>query len=471
TVESDTSAVQFREFEVYGTAGEGSEETDVSDIPTDQVSPDGSMSLRGNPSFSRNSLPSNVRTLYDDFWYSLNDSYPSLESASKSSNQYHYGRTLYQGMFMISTAFRQTGDLALLDRMYELSKNTYDQLDDDWTRGTISPYNDTHIRKNIFRTDGYRNWRYLYNCDVGGSNRYCGRDNHLLEESLSSGMVASTMYALHLNRDLQSPKGYNYGRMADDWLDYLRNDFEAKWRDRYDREWPEMPYFSRYFTHTNAANLKTNYYMGLVLRDKGDSRASVYLAQAERMSKEIFEEPHIPSGSNAQAGGFVQTQTPLGPAYIWAFGTPFNYGINSVSATPAVYSRYFLAMAAELHFDGMNRFTEDTMRKLSRTVAYFILDTDPPFSSSTSMLAADVIGGDGDGKKTVSGMQSTSYRGRNNPNRYAISTFGVYGLWDDSGRINRITNAVYSAISTRRRVVQLNGSRFITAFDEAMSSN
>ncbi|MFT4308047.1 MAG: hypothetical protein ACMXYM_01615 [Candidatus Woesearchaeota archaeon] len=427
------------------------------------------MSLRADPSFSRGDLSPRARERYDAFLVSLNDAYPSLVEQSTSPNMYNYGRGLYIGLSMISTVFRQTGDLELLDEIYELSKNTYDQLEDRWDPEGGASYYDTHLRKTLHAQDGYRNWRYRNYCGTGSSadTIYCGRDNHRLEEALSHGMAAGVMYALHVNRDLESPKGYDYGEMADAWLDYLRNDFEAKWRERYDHPWPEMPYFQRYFTHTNMAHLKTHYYVGRMLEDLGDPDAQVYLTEARKMTDQIFEEPHVPSGSHEQAGGFVTTQTPIGPAYIWAFGTPYNRGINSVSAAPSVYARYFLAMVAELHFDGAYRFEDPhVMEKLSRTVAYFILDTDPPYGSTTLMLAADVIGGDGDGAKTVEGMQGTAYRGRNNANRYAISTFGLYALWDETGRIEEVTEGAYVTASSRTRRLPLNAFRFISVYEE-----
>jgi hypothetical protein len=325
------------------------------------------------------------------------------------------------------------------------------------------------VGKTIYAEDGYRNWRYRKGCGTGTSEDtiYCGRDNHRLEEALSHGMAAGVMYALHANRDLESPKGYDYGEMADLWLDYLRNEFEAKWREWYDRPWPQMPYFQRYFTHTNMAHLKTHYYVGRMLEDLGDPDAQVYLDEARVMTDQIFEEPHVPSGSGEQAGGFVETQTPIGPAYVWAFGTPYNKGTASVQAAPATYARYFLAIVAQLHFDGAYRFENPAeMEKLSRTIAYFVLDTDPPFTSTTQMLAADVIGGRGDGVKVVEGIQGTTYRQPNNANRYAVSTFGLYALWDDTGRIDEVTEGVYDTASSRSRRLPLNAFRFISVYEE-----
>jgi hypothetical protein len=112
---------------------DGSSDGPIDDDPTEQdAGVRTPMSLRGDPSFSLDELSPLERERYDAFWYALENADPNLESQSTSTNMYNYGRGLFIGLSMAEMVFRQTGDLEILDEMYELSKNTYDQLEDRW---------------------------------------------------------------------------------------------------------------------------------------------------------------------------------------------------------------------------------------------------------------------------------------------------------------------------------------------------
>ncbi len=67
--------------------------------------------------------------------------------------------------------------------------------------------------------DGYRNWRY-FNDPSSGSY---GTNTHDMDEMLTHSMVAAAAYTL---------KEAGYTTSANTWTNYLKNDFEAKWRKR-----------------------------------------------------------------------------------------------------------------------------------------------------------------------------------------------------------------------------------------------
>jgi hypothetical protein len=102
------------------------------------------------------------------------------------------------------TLFRVTGDRELLqevDRVMEISKAQL--LDTDG--------------------DGLRNWRWL---------KFLGlTDINPKEDGLAHAFIPQVIYVFKQNAAYSTPEN-NYAAHAEEWLSYLRDEFEVKWAKR-----------------------------------------------------------------------------------------------------------------------------------------------------------------------------------------------------------------------------------------------
>ena len=405
-------------------------------ISRDDSQPRARYSLRGDPDFDTelSQLSNEQRLWYKRLWAAIDNprQYRNAADMAKSDNLYDYGRDLFRHNHALLTAFRVTGDLRLLDEVDKVAQLMRGQLSNGWCEGEDK--------------DDYLNWRYRY--DDKNNTRFFCKDTIELEETLTHGHVAMVAYALHVNRDLRSPSGADYGAHADFWLGYLRNHFEAKWRERSGKAFPDMRFLEKNHTHSYTRMIQYFYYVGKILEDKGNPDASYYLAQARKMTTQMFTEPYRDQGGNKQAGGFVEVDTPLGPAYVYAFGTVYaddTYKAN-MQATPIVYARSSIATMLDLHLEGFDRWAQrGVMERLATGFAHFVMDTpdidDAPLNKEgkKDAFAKDVTGGKGAG-----GIPATTYRGRMDVDQYALSSIAFVAPWNASGKVLDINQQVYN---------------------------
>jgi hypothetical protein len=380
--------------------------------------------LRGDPNFRVDSLSKDQRLWYDRFWASIKhpNPNPDIHGILESDDEYHFARTLHQHNHALLLALRSTGDLRFLDEVDRVAQKIRGSLSDGWCDGVESPY-ETSAYGEVSGKDGYLNFRRRNTSDMV---HYC-RDIADLEETLMHGHLAMVMYAYHVNRDLPSPSGVDYGERSDFWLDYLRNHFEAKWRERSGSKFPEMDFIKTKFCHTHNQFTLYHYFVGKRLADDGASEASAYLDHARRMTDQMFDTPYV---AGEQAGGFVDVDTPLGPAVVYRFGGPFDSGGVKEEACPTTYARYAVEAMMELNFEGFYRWADDgIMAKLANGVAHFVMEHDPiagvklPFAASVG------------GTSEVGGVPPTTYRERLDAGKYLISSYPLLALWDESGKI------------------------------------
>jgi hypothetical protein len=411
--------------------------TRVNDLENLVFDYDQQLTMRGNPEFEVENLSEDQRLWYERLWDAASSSDQEMDAIrlAKSDDAYEYGRALYTHNHSLLLGLRATGDLRFLDEVDGLMQIVRDELYDGWCDGVRN-----RLEKGWYDTmrgrDGYLNFRRRRD---ESADTYC-RDVADLEEAMVHGHLAMIMYAYHVNRDLASPSGIDYGERADFWFDYLVNHFEAKWRERSDQSFPRMDFIDLKFCHTfNTFNLYY-YYVGMRMQDDGDRRASAYLQQARLLTDMMFEIPYV---RRNRAGGFMPTGTPLGDAVVYSFGAPgqeVDVASSSLEACPTTYARYMIPSLVQLRLEGFYRWDDVIMRKIATGLAYFVLDTDG-VSSRSEPFAAGVTG-----RHTVEGIPRTEYRSRVDASTYALSSLANIAPWDDSGRILQISLAIHEAV-------------------------
>ncbi len=347
------------------------------------------LSLRVDPNFTEDSLSPEVRLWYDRFLASLQNpsQYPNATSLASSNDTYNYGRPLNTHITTILQVFRLTGDRRLLDEVDRLAQLMRAQLK-DWSILTKDG--------TVYQADGYLNW--LYNYDAG----YIGTDVQQMDEMLAHSLVASFAYAFYVNRDLDS----RYAERAQFWTDYLKNQFEAKWRKR--KNIPTgFPFLTKELTHAYLQWIRYHYYMAKLTGNQA------YMDEAVRMAGNIQDE-------------IQQVSTPIGTADFWYHGMTLVGASSTYGPQPTHYARYTVQAAADLAAEGFNIFGQTGfMNRMANTLSYFIMN-------STSSYAGNI-----DGSGTAE-----SY------DRYSISPWAMLGRWDNTGKIQSETERVYKSIES-----------------------
>jgi hypothetical protein len=416
---------------------DGNDDEDPIDHGGNVVSPR-ALDLLGSPNFSRDDLTDKQRLWYDRLWAAMRnpDQNPSADWMAGTDDAYQYARGLFTHNSSLLLGLRATGDLRFLDEVDQLMQDVRSELYDGWCGGVSNSVNKGDY-DTMYGKDGYLNYRRRH----GDGDIYC-RDVADLEETLLHGHIAMVMYAYHVNRDLESPAGVDYGERADFWLDYLVNHFEAKWRDRSNASFPDMNFIELKFCHTyNVFNLYY-YYVGKRLQDDGSPKAAAYLEYAELMTDRMFDTPYEP---NEAGSGFVDTSTPMGDAVVYTFGAPgrqLNSDSVSLDACPITYARYMTPAIVQLALEGFYRWDDAMLSKVATGLAYFVMDTDP-ISDSDEPFAAGVTG-----NSTVEGIPRSTYRTRESAKDYAISSLANMMPWDDDGKIWDISMQVYEDVES-----------------------
>jgi hypothetical protein len=375
-------------------------------------SPD--LDLRGDPSFDPASLPPDVLCWYEALWGVVDDPDRAAYFTRRAERDdlYTYSREVNNHLVALFTAFRVTGDLALLDEIDRLAQHMRAELEDAW-HGVAS------LERGA--VDGYLNWVW----DQDESDEHKGRDLHEIDEMRTHSMIAQLAYAYAANADLESPNGVDYAERAAFWTDYLRNHFEAKWRERHRVPWPEFPFLERPHLHETLEFVRYHHYMYLLTGEEP------YAAEAERLSRVTFE-------------NFREADTESGPALV----TPrsvLSMGGSLDYLLPSIYFRHVVATVVDLHLEGVEPWSDDeVMAMLARTLSEFILD------GEGDGFARDVGGGVERAGLEPSGEGNWS---RISPSVYNISAFALLAAWDDSGEVADVSAAVHEHRGEREKNV------------------
>ena len=296
---------------------------------------------------------------------------PKLLAAS--GDLYKLGRNFNNYATGLILAYRETGDRALVQQLDELMALAKEKLVD--TNG-----------------DGYRNWLYL---NATSQSTSFGTDLHEMDEILTHSVVAAVAYTF---------EQAGYGSSAAFWTDYLKNDFEAKWRARKNKS-TGFPFLSKTLMHPYVQFIRYHLYMSKLT---GDSN---YYTEAKRMS-EVVKRNMRPS------------ITPGGPGYIWDHRVQLS-GEASLGCQPMVYVRLTTQALADLAIADANLFDTTFMEKVANTMAYAALLKD-----DGSLLAGDSCG---------AGSYGTI-------NTFAGMPYAQLAPWDDSNRLRVAAERAYAAV-------------------------
>jgi hypothetical protein len=406
------------------------------DSDEDAVPEPRGFTLRGDPDFEVSQLDEQQRLWYDRLWKAIGDpdQYPDSMRLATSADSYAFARLLSQYDQSLLLGLRATGDLRFLDEIDRVAQEMRASLQYGWC-GDVASKIEMSRYGTVYEDDGYLNFNRMVESEV----HYC-RDVSDLEEPLLHGHIAMIMYAYHVNRGLPSPAGIDYGERADFWLDYLRNHFEAKWRDRTGVEWPGMDFMGAKFCHSYNQLVLYYHYMGERLASDGNSDAQAYIDHAEALTDALFDTVHLPG---VQAGGFTDVATPLGPAVVYPFGAPGEAGNHKFEACPTIYTRMVVSAMLELQLDEFYRWGDDSMiSKIATGIAYYVMDTDPVYGVKEPF--APGVTGSGE----VAGITETVYRSRLDIGQYALSTIAALGAWDNSGKVLKISQQVYRDVES-----------------------
>lgn len=381
--------------------------------------------LRGNPNFKASSLSPEAQIWYRRLWEAIDNPHSDYnpDKWARSDNLYTYARQMHTYLQTLLTAFRVTGDLKLLDEIDRLVEVMRSRLADSWR--------DT--QDGTRQKDGYLNWVWR-----GSSKTYYGKDTNKLDEMKTHAIIASVAHALDVNRDFKSPGGRAYGSHADFWVDYLVNDFEAKWRER-ERKSSSFPIMIRPDTHTYYSWMKWHYYMNLL------TGKSAYLSEANRMAGKIWEDIETVSTSG-------------GTAYVWPRGVQSEGGGQNI-LDPTTYSRYIFADVVEFYFEGFNRWgNASTVQGYARSLANFVVDEGG--SSGKDWFASDIGGG-----RTRGGIRSDSSWSRMDVYKFEVSPYAHIMYWDSSNRVDNVTTKVMKSLGgvDRTRTIYLPVGHLIDA--------
>jgi hypothetical protein len=369
-----------------GTDGEGDTPVDVPDSVVSR-----GYALRGDPSFSISSLSTTEQLWYDRLWAGIERPDQLANSWASSGDLYQYGRYLNLYLSHLMLALRTTGDLALLDEIDRLTRKMEAKLKDAWRDGS---------------TDGYLGWQWL---NDSSESKYYGRDNHRMDEVMTHSVVAAVMYAFHVNRDLASPSGVDYGARADFWYGYLKNEFEAKWRDRNNKP-SGFPFLdTNALAHPKVQYARYHYYMAQV---SGDTS---YRAEADRLAKLTDR-------------NFVRTSSSSGPAFVWCHGTD-----DCMYAQPTNYIRYTISAVADLALEGMAPFdAPDYLSYIANSVTAFVID------NGARDLAPDISG-----NVVREGIPIRSGTVGDRDRVYYALPLALLGRYDGTGEIVNVVSKVY----------------------------
>ncbi|ADI13647.1 hypothetical protein [Truepera radiovictrix] len=285
-----------------------------------------------------------------------------------SGDLYVYGRNMNHYLTSLILAYRTTGDRRLVQQIDTVMNRMQGTLRD--TTG-----------------DGFRNWRYLRS----GSGSFYGRDTHEMDEMMTHSVVAAAAYTLR-------QAGFNSS--ADFWTNYLRNDFEAKWRRRKGVR-SGFPFLTRNLMHPYVQWIRYHHYMGKLTGDSG------YTAEARRMAR-IVE------------NNMRSVNTPSGTGYVWDHRVQLS-GRASNGCQPMVYVRLTTQGLADLATQGV--FSNTFMQRVANGMAHVGL------KSTDGQLAGNICG---------SGTYSNRSAVRNFP-------YAQIASWDRSGRLRTAAERVYNA--------------------------
>ena len=365
------------------------------------------LTLRGDPAFTPSQLSSAELVTYQRLMQEIADpeNQRAIMRLAASDDLFKYGRTLHGYIQAVLTAFRVTGDLALLDHVDFITQRMRQELGYGW-------------RNTKDRTDGTHGDYLMWVFRSDPEDSQFGK-NRKIDAIKTSGLIAMVAYALELNRDLASPGGRDYGAHADFWRTYLIDHFEAEWRERY--EVPTgFPIMHHPDGHTYWTWTKWHYFMGLLTGDPE------YLGEARRMADVIWADIH-------------NVDLPVGTAYVWTSNISQLADVRQYLMTTG-YANSIYGDVVTFHLEGFHEWAdEENVRAFARTLTEFVFDKDDP---SMDGISSDVGGG-----VDQAGIPSEDTR-RRTPSAFTQYQYALISPWDVTGEIARVSHDIQESSLT-----------------------
>jgi hypothetical protein len=387
--------------------------------------------LRGDPAFDPDRLAPAARVWYDRLWDAIvgPEQSRAITATAARDDLYHYGRGLHTHVLALLTAFRVTGDLALLDEVDRIAEHMRAQLSDPW-RDTLDRTDGTR--------DGYVNWVFR----TGDSREHQGKDLHTFDEMRTHGLVAEIAWALHHNRDLASPNGVDYGARADVWTSYLLEHFEPKWRERHDVRPGDFPFLTSTSMHATVAFVKYHHYVARITGSAG------HRDEAKRLTDLVRR--HIASYrlDGATALAWPRTLVEAG-------------GVRDY-LQPSTYARYVVGDLVDLHLDGADAWPTGTMSALAHTVRSLVIEED----DGATLFARDI--GGGTARAGIAASEAGDWS-RPTSGQFTISPTSFVALWDRTGEVAAVACALDEASSGTLRTVHLPTALLLALAGERIS--
>ncbi len=256
--------------------------------------------------------------------------YPSSATISACSGIKHYvGRKLNFYVTSLFTLFRVTGDVALIEEVDRVMEIARSRLTD--TTG-----------------DGYRNFRRV--------EAFNDTDYNTKEDTLAHGFIAEVIYVFEKNAATSTP-AHDYATHARAWLEYLRNDFETKWKQQpITRKTEGLP--QRDLMHPYMEMLRYTAYMAKLFPK--DPR---YTRLRDAMTRVTLT-------------NFKTDTTPKGEAFVWPHRVQEEASSRECTAFQmGTYPQQTITVFIDLALEGYAWFASDEATlKLSRTLSESILE-------------------------------------------------------------------------------------------------
>ncbi len=345
---------------------------------------------------SEDSISTWQNRLENQLVLSENNSDFSLKRLAGTGNQYNYGRTMNNGLTSLTAAYRINRDPDTARYIRDVMAIVRNQLKDEHME-CPNPNNtkkgrwecDESQKTKVVR-DGYLNFVYSH---YGNSTDlpFNRTDWHVMDEILSHAALAGAAYTL---------KEAGYTTDANYWTNYLKNHFEAKWRQREGKP-SSFPFLFKGLFHPYVQWIRYHYYMGKLTGD------SAYHNEAKRMA--------------GHARNFMLERSDGG--YTW--GHHFAEGKKSTSDTcqTTVYIRLTMQAFQDLNMMDKSLFSDTFMSKVARTMATRVV------GSNWQSMTNDVCG---------NGTYSAK-------NAYGQYPYAAVAPWDSSGKLERLTREAYTS--------------------------
>jgi hypothetical protein len=285
-----------------------------------------------------------------------------------SGDLYVYARNLNNHVTSMILAYRETGDRDIVRHLDEIMNIAKDQLGDS-------------------NSDGFRNWTYNNENGDYTTKPFIGTDLIALDEILAHSMVAAAAYTF---------KEASFSSSAAFWTDYLRNDFEAKWRARKSKP-TGFPFVNHKLMHPTTNFIRYHLYMSK-LTGEGS-----YYSEAVRLTATV-----------------KGTMRSSGDGYVW------DHEVGKQDrCQPMVYVRYTTQAMVDVATVDSSLFNSSFMQQVANTMASKALT-----NSTGTPLANDICG-------------SGTY---GNTNAFFNFPYAQLAPWDSSGRLRSAAERVYAAL-------------------------